>query len=44
MDKKTTRKVREHLLAIDGRLGELISLLERRIAARKQAQLRREAS
>ena len=44
MDKEEKRKVREHLLAIDARLGELISLLEARIAARKQAQLRREAS
>ena len=44
MDKATKRKVREHLLAIDARLGELISLLETRIEARKQAQARREAS
>jgi hypothetical protein len=43
-EKETKRKVREHLLAIDARLAELISLLEARIAARKQAQLRREAS
>jgi hypothetical protein len=44
MDKEKTRKVREHLLAIDARPGELISLLETRIEARKQAQARREAS
>lgn len=44
MDQEKKRKIREHLLAIDTRLGELISLLEARIAARKQAQLRREAS
>jgi hypothetical protein len=44
MDKETTRKVREHLLAIAARLDELISLLEARIEARRQAQPRREAS
>jgi hypothetical protein len=44
MDTETKRKVREHLLAIDARLDELISLLEARIEARKQAQARREAS
>ena len=44
MKNETKRKVGEHLLAIDARLGELISVLEARIAARKQAQLRREAS
>jgi hypothetical protein len=44
MDKETKRKVREHLLAVDARLDELISLLEARIEARKQAQARREAS
>jgi hypothetical protein len=44
MDKEKKRKIREHLLAIDARLGELILLLETRIEARKQAQPRREAS
>jgi hypothetical protein len=44
MDKETKRKVREHLLAIDARLDELISLLEARIEIRKRAQARREAS
>jgi hypothetical protein len=44
MDQETRRKVPEHLLAIDARLDELISLLEARIEARKQAQGRREAS
>ena len=44
MDKEKKRKVREHLLAIDARLDELISMLEARIAAWKQDQLRREAS
>jgi hypothetical protein len=44
MDKEKKRKVREHLLAIDTRLDELISLLEARIEARKQGQARREAS
>jgi hypothetical protein len=42
MDKETKRKVR--LLAIAARLDELISLLETRIEARKQAQPRRDAS
>ena len=37
MDKDTKRKVREQLLAIEARLDELISLLEARIEARKQA-------
>ena len=44
MKKETKRKVREHLLAIDARIDELISLLEANIEARKQAQPRREAS
>ena len=44
MDEEKKRKIREHLVAIDERLGELISLLEARITAQKQAQLRREAS
>ena len=44
MDKEKKRKIREHLLAMDARLGELISLLETRIEARKQGQARREAS
>jgi hypothetical protein len=44
MNKEKTKKIREHLLVIDARLGELISLLETRIEARKQAQARREAS
>jgi hypothetical protein len=44
MDEEKKRKIREHLVAIDERLGELISLLEARLAAQKQAQLRREAS
>jgi|GEM_PF-2620472 hypothetical protein len=44
MDKEKKRKIREHLLAIDARLGELIALLETRLEARKQDQARREAS
>jgi hypothetical protein len=44
MTRETKKKLREHLFAIDARLGELISLLETRIEARKQAQARREAS
>jgi hypothetical protein len=44
MDKETKRKIREHLLAIDARLEELISRLEARIEAREQAQARRDAS
>jgi len=44
MDKEKKRKIREHLLAIDARLEELISLLEARIETGKQAQARREAS
>jgi hypothetical protein len=44
MDKEKKRKVREHLLAIDARLADLISLLEARIESRKQAQVRRDAS
>jgi hypothetical protein len=44
MNKEKKRKIRERLLAMDARLGELISLLETRIEARKQAQARREAS
>ena len=37
MDRETKKKVREHLLAIEARLDELISLVEARIEARKQA-------
>jgi hypothetical protein len=44
MKRKTKRKLREHLCAIDARLDELISLLETQIEAGKQAQVRREAS
>jgi hypothetical protein len=44
MDKEKKRKIREHLLAIETRLDELISLLQARIEAREQDQVRREAS
>ena len=44
MDKEKKRKIREHLLAIETRLDELISLLQARIEGRKQGQVRREAS
>jgi hypothetical protein len=44
MDEEKKRKIREHLLAIDTRLDELISLLQARIETWKQGQARREAS
>ena len=44
MDKETKRKVREHLLAIEARLDELIALLAARIETGKDDQPRRDAS